>query len=170
MRIELLGARIHTCMAVQPLFAQAKPRIHRRAKSRFPEETRESRALTGQKRVHHFRNSVTSNSRIAGNTTRPHVVSLKANRCQMPIRTVSVRPMGHTRQNTGKPKMALDPRAPASTKCRLSRRRPSRAPPIGERAFPQPAHLPEQATTGAHPSEAQRVFTVDMPASPMTMP
>lgn len=70
-------------------------------KSRLPEDTRDSRALTGQNRVHHFRKSVTSSSKMTGNTTKPHVVSLKANRCQTPMRMVNVRPIGHTRQKTG---------------------------------------------------------------------
>ena len=52
---------------------------------------------------------------INGMRTTATVMSALANRRQNTSTVAKVRPMGHTRQNTGKPKMAVDRSAPPST-------------------------------------------------------
>ena len=81
---------------------------------RFALATSDTRALTGQIFVHHFRRNTVSSAKMVGKMTRPHDVSLNWNRCQSPMNVANVSPMGHTRQNTGKPNTAVAPKAPSS--------------------------------------------------------
>ena len=73
------------------------------------------RPAMGQKRVHHLRRKTSSMISINGMRTTATVMSALANRRQNTNTVAKVRPMGHTRQNTGKPKMAVDSSAPPST-------------------------------------------------------
>ena len=61
--------------------------------------------------------STTSNS---GMSTTDHVISPAANRRHTTSTVANVSPMGHTRQNTGKPNTAVDRSAPPSTAWRES--------------------------------------------------
>ena len=87
---------------------------------RFSLAIRLMNAESGHSLWHHFLNSSTSAIRMAGTTMSDHVTSPWANRFTSSRMVAKVSPMGHTRQNTGKPKMKVDSSAPPSTKWRAS--------------------------------------------------
>ena len=77
--------------------------------------TRFMSAASGQKRVHHLRSTNTSTMSMSGTSTAAIVMSPNANRRHTKSTVANVRPTGQTRQNTGKPKIAVDSSAPPST-------------------------------------------------------
>ncbi len=107
---------------------QALPRPSRRHFSasiwgrnvRFSPLNSESSAPRGQKRWHHFGSSRTSNAMMTGKATTVHVASPNANRRMTSSTVANVRPIGQTRQNTGKPKTSVEPNAAARMPWRLS--------------------------------------------------
>ena len=82
---------------------------------RLPRDTNDSSALMGHRRVHHLRSTSTSMSSMAGNSSKPHVVSLKPTSRHSAMSVAKTSPTGHTRQNTGNPNAKLETSAPAST-------------------------------------------------------
>ena len=100
---------------------QALPRPSRRHFSastwgrnvRFSPLNSESNAPNGQKRWHHFGSSRISSAMMAGKATTVHVASPNANRRMTSSTVANVRPIGQTRQNTGKPKTSVEPNAAA---------------------------------------------------------
>ena len=77
--------------------------------------TRFMRADSGQKFVHHSRSATNSITSIAGIRISPIVASPWAKARQMTSTVANDRPTGHTRQNTGNPKTAVESKAPPST-------------------------------------------------------
>ena len=69
----------------------------------------------GQIREHHLRKSTSSTTSMAGISTTDHVMSPAANSRHSKSTVANESPMGHTRQNTGKPNTAADSSAPPKT-------------------------------------------------------
>ena len=77
-------------------------------------------AESGQKFEHHLRSTTNSITSIAGIRISPIVASPWAKARQMTSTVANDRPTGHTRQNTGNPKTAVESKAPPSTAWRES--------------------------------------------------
>ena len=78
-------------------------------------DTRFIRPAMGQKRVHTLRKSTSSTTSASGINTTAIVMSPAENSRHTTSTVANESPMGQTRQNTGKPKMAADSSAPPRT-------------------------------------------------------
>lgn len=99
-----------------------------------------SRPATGHRFMHHLRYSTSSTASAAGNTTTEAVICLSTIRCHRDPTVPNVSPMGHTRQNSGRPATMAHTSTAASVHVRLSRARNARLAFTSSAAF-----APEQA-------------------------
>ena len=90
----------------------------------FALPTSDMRAPSGQSAWHHLRKNTTSARRISGATSTIQLASPVRNRFATKNSVANVRPTGHTRQNTGNPKISVESSAEPRTKWRASRRLP----------------------------------------------
>ena len=72
-------------------------------------------ALTGQRCEHHLRNRTVSASSTSGMATSDQPTPPPPTAAMMANTNANDRPMGHTRQNTGNPKIAAESKAPPRT-------------------------------------------------------
>lgn len=89
--------------------------LRRGTKVRFSRLIRPMSAPSGQKLAHQRRRTSSSTTRNAAKITTDQPASLNWKRRERAITSAKVRPTGQIRQKTGKPKTALEARAPAKT-------------------------------------------------------
>lgn len=115
MRVELLGTRIDTRVAIHAAAAQTHVGLDARAKRDVEVRQQADQGGYGQILLHHLRNTVTSRIRMTGKMASAQEGSLNCTRFQSPMMVANVKPTGQIRQNTGKPNTAAEASVPTST-------------------------------------------------------